>query len=204
MSAKLITYKSASRNQSRVLTLHLLCSCHTAAPKPNGPAPCPQQRGASTAALLHKCEGFQAEPKPHLPPGLLLSSLSHCSFLFLGTGGCSISAASGSASFSSRPIHSPITRGLSRGVLKPVVSCRGTINTHRNAALLVLNHAQNYWLRQYQGTVRNPYRGLQNTPNQHGPMKRCQERVAHPKASNPLYFLLSKSNCRNLGITLKN
>lgn len=59
----------------------------------------------------------------HLPAGLeLLSSFSHCSFLLLGIGGCSISAASGSASFSSRPIHSPITRGLRREELNATVS----------------------------------------------------------------------------------
>lgn len=177
--------------------------CQTAAPESNGPAPCPQQRGASRAALLHKCEGFQAEPKPHLPPGLLLSSLSHCSFLFLGTGGCSISAASGSASFSSRPIHSPITRGLSRGVLKPVVSCRGTINTHRNAALLVLNHAQNYWLRQYQGTARNPYRGLQNTPKPAWTNEKVPREICPPQGLKSPLFLTFQEQLSKSGYHLE-
>lgn len=50
-----------------------------------------------------------------LPAGLeLLSSLSHCSVLLLEIGGCSILAASGSASFSPWPIHFPITQGLRR------------------------------------------------------------------------------------------
>lgn len=45
-----------------------------------------------------------------LPAGLL-SRLQHTSVLDRGTGGYSISAASGSVSSSSRPTHSPTTRG---------------------------------------------------------------------------------------------
>ncbi len=49
-------------------------------------------------------------PITNLPAGLL-SPLQHTSVFARGTGGCSISAASGSASSSSRPTHSPTTRG---------------------------------------------------------------------------------------------
>lgn len=49
-------------------------------------------------------------PFTNLAAGLL-SPPQHAWVLARGTGGCSISAASGSASSSSRPAHSPTTRG---------------------------------------------------------------------------------------------
>ena len=55
--------------------------------------------------IMLKCNGNH-----YLPAGLL-SPLQQTSVLVRGTGGCSISAASGSASSSSRPTHSPTTRG---------------------------------------------------------------------------------------------